>query len=156
MTWSVRSPAFREGERIPVEHTCDGADRSPPLMWSDPPSGTRSVALIMDDPDAPGGSWVHWVLYNLPPESQELPAGVAQEPTLPTGAVQGLNDFRRVGYGGPCPPPGSSHRYVTTLYALDGRLELPPRATKARLEQAMAGRILGQARVMGRYRRAAR
>ena len=153
MTWRLSSSAFRNGERIQKQYSCEGANVSPPLAWSEPPEGTQSLALTVDDPDAPRGTWVHWVLYNLLPHTQGLPEHVPQDVTLPNGALQGVNDFGQVGYGGPCPPPGAPHRYVFTLYALDAKIQLPPRATKAQFEQAMQGHLLAQARLIGRYQR---
>lgn len=149
----LTSPAFAENQPIPLQHTCDGADISPVLQWRDAPDATESFALICDDPDAPAGTWVHWVLYGLPAETQGLPAHVATDDTLPDGARQGVNDFGRVGYGGPCPPPGKPHRYYFKLYALDTVLTLKPRATKADLLQAMQGHILAEAHIMGTYQR---
>lgn len=153
MKLTVTSTAFREGQPIPAKYTCQGADVSPPLAWEAPPEGTQSLALICDDPDAPVGTWVHWVLYALPPGTRQLPEHVPAHETLPDGARQGVNDFRRVGYGGPCPPPGRPHRYFFKVYALDRALELPPRATKAQLLQAMAGHILAEGQLMGTYQR---
>ncbi|GIX49181.1 MAG: UPF0098 protein [Candidatus Tectimicrobiota bacterium] len=153
MAFSLQSSAFAPGATIPKKYTCDGPDVSPPLRWSDPPAGTKSFALIMDDPDAPVGTWVHWVLYDLPPTLRELPEDVPKTETLASGAKQGLNDFRRVGYGGPCPPRGPAHRYFFKLYALDSALQLAPRATKKQVEAAMAGHVLAQAELMGRYQR---
>lgn len=153
MTFSLSSSAFRGGERIPKPYTCEGADFSPPLTWTEPPPDTKSFALIVDDPDAPVGTWVHWVLYNLPADARELPEHLPNDRELTNGALQGMNDFRRPGYGGPCPPPGPSHRYVFKLYALDTRLSLPPGASKAQLERAMEGHLLGQAQLIGRYQR---
>lgn len=153
MAFELESPAFAPGSPIPVTHTCDGPDRSPPLRWSDPPAGTKGFALIMDDPDAPAGTWVHWVLYGLAATLRELPEGVPARDTVPGLGAQGLNDFRRVGYGGPCPPRGPAHRYFFKLYALDTALTLPPRQTKAQVLKAIEGHILGQAELMGRYQR---
>lgn len=153
MAFELSSPAFSAGGDIPAKHTCDGPDRSPVLRWSGAPSGTKEFALIVDDPDAPVGTWVHWVLYGVAPTVRELPEGVAPRDTLPGVGTQGVNDFRKVGYGGPCPPPGPAHRYFLKLYALDAELKLPPRKTKADLLKAMEGHILGQAELMGRYRR---
>jgi len=150
----LTSPAFADGTPIPEQFTCDGADVSPALQWTEAPAGTRSFALICDDPDAPVGTWVHWVIYHLPATATELPEMVAPTAELPDGARQGLNDFRRVGYGGPCPPPGRPHRYFFKLYALDLEPDLRPRATKADLLRAMQGHILGQAQLMGTYQRA--
>ena len=153
MTWRLSSSVFRDGEHLPKSYSCEGADVSPPLAWIEPPPGTKNLALIVDDPDAPGRTWVRWVLYNLPSQTPGLPEHVPNETTLQTGAFQGVNDFGHVGYGGPCPPPGAPHRYVFTLYALDEPVILPPRAIKAQLEQAMTGHILAQARLIGLYKR---
>lgn len=151
----IMSGAFHEGDRIPSRHTCDGPDLSPPLEWSESPPGTKAWALICDDPSAPRGTWVHWVLYDLPGESSALPEGVPAEDTLPElgGARQGRNDFGRIGYGGPCPPAGKPHRYFFKLYALDAPLELEPGARKADVEQALKGHVLGGARLVGLYGR---
>ncbi len=152
-TMQLTSPAFAEGQSIPRKYTCDGADISPALQWRGVPVPTRSVALICDDPDAPAGTWVHWVLYGLPAEMRELPADMPTAETLPNGARQGMNDFGRIGYGGPCPPPGKPHRYFFKLYALDTTLPLMPRATRADLVQAMEGHVLAEAQAMGIYQR---
>jgi hypothetical protein len=149
----LHSSAFAQGGTIPKKYTCDGPDLSPSLRWTAPPAGTKSLALIMDDPDAPVGTWVHWVLYQLPAATRELPEGIPTTKTLTNGARQGINDFRRIGYGGPCPPRGPAHRYFFKLYALDTELQLQPRATKRQLEAAMQGHILAQTELMGRYRR---
>ena len=154
MAFILTSAAFKDGAPIPGKYTCDGVDVSPPLTWSGAPAGTRSVALIADDPDAPGGTWVHWVLYNLPAEVSELPENIAKVESLDLGgARQGRNDFRRPGYGGPCPPPGPAHRYFFKLYALDTRLELKAGAQKKDVEAAMEGHVLGSAQLMGTYAR---
>ncbi len=153
MAFELQSSAFTTGEQIPVKHTCDGADASPQLRWADPPPNTRSFALIMDDPDAPGGTWVHWVLYAIVATVHDLPEGVATRNSVAGVGIQGMNDFQRVGYGGPGPPPGPAHRYVFKLYALDSDLRLPARKTKAELLKAMDGHILAQAELMGRYQR---
>jgi len=152
MTIQVTSQAFAEGEMIPEKYTCDGNDISPPLSWSGVPEGTKSLALIGDDPDAPMGTWVHWVLYNLPPDVVGIPENVPPHETLENGAKQGMTDFRRIGYGGPC-PPGGTHRYFFKLYALDTLLELDAGATKKELLDAMEGHTLGEGQLMGRYRR---
>jgi len=149
----LQSSAFADGSPIPKQHTADGADVSPPLAWSDVPAGTQFFALICDDPDAPRGTWVHWVLFNLPADAVLLPEGVPTAKTLPKGAKQGTNDFGKIGYGGPSPPRGKPHRYFFKLYALDGFLKLAEGATKAQLEQAMTGHILEQAQWMGTYQR---
>lgn len=149
----LESSAFSSNGDIPSRFTCDGQDISPPLAWSDLPEGTKSLALIVDDPDAPDPAapkrtWVHWVLYNLPPTL----AGLPEAATLPSGAAEGLNDWKRTGYGGPCPPMGR-HRYIHKLYALDTVLPDLKRPDKARLEQAMQGHILAEARLIGLYQR---
>ena len=153
MSFSLQSSAFSQGADIPRKFTCDGPDLSPALTWSEPPAGTRSLALIADDPDAPVGVWVHWVLYDLPATVRELHEGVAKKDVLDNGARQGRNDFGRIGYGGPCPPPGRAHRYFFKMYALDSPTELKPGATRAELEQAMKGHVLAEGELMGRYKR---
>lgn len=151
----LTSPAFADGGPIPRAHTCDGADVSPPLAWSGTPDGTAEFALIVDDPDAPGGSFVHWVLYALPASTTNLPSGfpTERETTQPVTARQGTNGFRRVGYSGPCPPRGPAHHYVFRLYALDAALPAPPGATKEVLLRAIHGHGLGQAELVGTYGR---
>jgi len=157
MAFLLTSAALKDGATIPGKYTCDGVDVSPPLAWSGAPAGTRGLALIADDPDAPGGTWVHWVLYNLPAEVSELPENIAKVESLDLGgARQGRNDFRRPGYGGPCPPPGPAHRYFFKLYALDTRLELKAGAQKKDVEAAMEGHVLGSAQLMGTYARSKR
>lgn len=155
MALTISSTAFPAGGTIPVRHTCDGEDVSPDLAWTEPPPGTRSFALIVDDPDAPVGTWVHWVLYDVPAGARSVPAAVPKTETLaePAGAKQGRNDFGRIGWGGPCPPRGSRHRYFFRLYALDCLLELPPGATRGELDRAMRGHVLAQAEVHGTYAR---
>lgn len=153
MALSITSDAFDEGESIPTRYTCDGADVSPPVRWTVVPEKTRSLALIADDPDAPAGTWVHWVIYGISPDRQELPEDVPPSHEVMGGARQGENDFRNPGYGGPCPPPDGAHRYFFKLYALDGDPGLEAGATKPELLDAMEGHVLAEARVMGRYRR---
>ena len=153
MSIELTSTAFQPGATIPTQYTGDGADRSPPLRWSEPPAGTKSLALICDDPDAPRGTWVHWVLFDLPARTRELEEGVAATETLPSGAKQGKNDFGNAGYGGPAPPKGKPHRYFFKLYALDVAVDLPPGATKARLLDAMKGHILAEGQLVGTYGR---
>jgi Raf kinase inhibitor-like YbhB/YbcL family protein len=148
----LKSAAFQAGDLIPAKYTCDGEDMSPPLNWSDPPAGTQSFALISDDPDAPVGTWVHWVIWNIPASARALDENLPKTASLPNGVRQGTTDFRRVGYGGPCPPSGT-HRYFFKLYALDTTLTLPASTTKKDLEKAMHGHILGQPELMGKYRR---
>lgn len=150
--FALTSPVFTHESPIPDKYTCDGEDISPPLRWSDPPAATQSFALIMDDPDAPAGTWVHWVLYNLPAESRTLPEAIPAEAQLSDGSRHGKNSWRRFGYGGPC-PPGGTHRYFFKLYALDTSLALEGDVTKERLLQAMEGHILAQTELMGTYKR---
>ena len=153
MRITITSPAFTQGSPIPAKYTCDGQDVSPPLKWSGMPAGTLGLVLICDDPDAPAGTWVHWILYNLPPMPTELTERVPAEEVLTEGTRQGLNDFKRVGYGGPCPPQGKPHRYSFKLYALDVELDLKPKASKAQVVAAMQGHILAEGELMGTYQR---
>ncbi len=153
MTLRLTTTAFPNGGAIPEKFTCDGPDVSPLLAWSEPPARTQAFALIMDDPDAPAGTWVHWVIYDLPAAANGLPENVPKQPELENGAHQGRNDFRKTGYGGPCPPAGKPHRYFFRLYALDSATRLKPGASKAELEKAMKGHILAQAELMGQYGR---
>lgn len=150
----LSTSAFLPRGDIPAKFTCDGSDVSPGLRWTAPPDGTQSFALVMEDPDAPRRTWVHWVLYDLPGSERELPEGVSPEEMLPSGARQGRNDLRKIGYGGPCPPAGAAHRYYFRLYALDTTLELRANATRADVDRVMHGHILARAELMGRYRRA--
>jgi Raf kinase inhibitor-like YbhB/YbcL family protein len=152
MTLEITSSAFSNGEMIPARYTCDGSDVSPDLSWRGVPNTAKSLALICDDPDAPMGTWVHWVLFNIPAEAVGLPAEISSSATLENGARHGKNDFRRLGYGGPC-PPGGTHRYFFKLYALDTELKLDSGITKAQLVEAMQGHILVEAQLMGRYKR---
>ena len=153
MSIQLTSSAFADGSPIPSKYTCDGNDTSPPLKWSGVPQGTKSLALICDDPDAPAGIWVHWVMYNIPATVTELPEGVPTGDAVLGSARQGVNDFRRIGYGGPCPPRGNPHRYYFKLYALDTELALKPKATKKDVVDAMQGHILAEGQLMGTYRR---
>jgi Raf kinase inhibitor-like YbhB/YbcL family protein len=153
MSLKLSSTAFQPEGDIPSKYTCSGADVSPALSWTDPPAGTESFALIADDPDAPVGIWVHWVAYDLPANARQLPEAVPKTDAIPGGGVQGQNDFRKTGYGGPCPPPGKPHRYYFKLYALDGKLDLKPGTTKKDVERAMQGHILAQGELMGRFKR---
>ena len=148
----IKSPAFVPGGKIPGKYTCDGMDISPPLTWTSGPEGTKTFALICDDPDAPMGTWVHWVLFNLPADITEFHENVPPEKELESGAKQGMNDFRKIGYGGPC-PPGGVHRYFFKLYALDTEINLEAGATKAELLKAMEGHILAEGQIIGRYER---
>jgi len=159
MPLALTSDAFENGKEIPAVYTCEGKDVSPGLTWSGAPSAARSLALIVDDPDAPDPAaprmvWVHWVLYNIPPSAKGLPQAVTPE-SLPAGTSQGRNDWGRTGYGGPCPPTGR-HRYFFKLYALDSLLSNLDRPTKAQLEAAMQGHIVAQATLMGTYQRSRR
>jgi Raf kinase inhibitor-like YbhB/YbcL family protein len=147
------SAAFQPGADIPRKYTCDAEDTSPPLRWANAPSATKSFALIADDPDAPGGTWVHWVIYDLPAETKDLAEGATKTDVLASGAKQGVNDFRKVGYGGPCPPAGAAHRYYFKLYALDAATGLKPRATKQQVLEAIKGHVVGEAELIGRYKR---
>ncbi|MFQ5928048.1 MAG: YbhB/YbcL family Raf kinase inhibitor-like protein [Terriglobia bacterium] len=153
MAFQLKTSAFQPKGEIPRKYTCDGPDVSPPLTWTEPPQGTQSFSLIVDDPDAPVGTWVHWVLYDLPASLRELAEGIPKDGELPNGAKQGRNDFQKIGYGGPCPPPGSAHRYFFKLYALDAKTNLKPGATKGELLRTMEGHILAQAELVGRYKR---
>ncbi|HEX9767714.1 MAG TPA: YbhB/YbcL family Raf kinase inhibitor-like protein [Kiloniellales bacterium] len=154
MPLALVSPAFTDQGEIPRRYTCEGEDVSPPLSWSGVPDGTKSFALIVDDPDAPDPkaprmTWVHWVLYNLPADTRELPEAIDPE-ALPPGTEEGQNDWKNLGYGGPCPPIGR-HRYFHKLYALDTRLANLGAATKTKLEAAMQGHILARADLVGTY-----
>jgi hypothetical protein len=153
MAMAISTTSFPHDGDIPKKFTCDGADISPELSWSGTPSGTQSFTLIADDPDAPVGTWTHWVLYDLPATTTSLAEGVSKVDELGSGGRQGRNDFRKIGYGGPCPPPGKPHRYFFKLYALDAQLNLKPGATKQEVEQAMQGHVLAQAELMGKYKR---
>jgi len=149
----ITSSAFQSGGAIPVKYTCEGEDISPPLAWSGVPNGTKSLALICDDPDAPAGTWVHWVLYDLPATASALSEKFPTAATLPNGAKQGTNDFGKTGYGGPCPPPGKAHRYFFKLYALDAEVSVKTAATKQDLLRAMEHHILGEGQLIGTYQR---
>ncbi len=153
MALRISSTAFEEGQRVPILHTCAGQDLSPALVWTGVPQGTRSLALFCDDPDAPIGTWVHWVVFNIPADSTGLAQGIPREPKLADGTVQGKNSWKRVGYNGPCPPPGKPHRYVFKLYALDALLSLDANAAERDVVAAMRGHILAEAQVIGTYGR---
>ena len=146
------SKAFESKDIIPPQFTCDGQNISPPLSWSPPPANTKSLALICEDPDAPGKTWVHWVVYNLPSSTLCLPEAVPARSKIPGGGFQGINDFKKLSYGGPCPPEGT-HRYFFKLYALDQMLDLQPGASKAELEVAMKDHIIEREELMGYYSR---
>jgi len=153
MALELTSPAFRDGEMIPVQYTGDGRDASPPLSWNDTPPGTRSLAVVCEDPDAPRGTFTHWVVFNLPAETRQLDEGFAGGETLPAGAAQGKNGFGKLGYGGPAPPPGKPHRYIFKLFALDEPLGLRPGASRDELLAAMSGHVVAQAQLTGKYGR---
>jgi len=153
MAFSVSSASFRSGGEIPTKFTCDGNDISPALAWTGPPAGTQSFALIVDDPDAPAGTFTHWVLYDLPAQTTALGEGVSKVDEVPTGGRQGRNGFRKIGYGGPCPPPGKPHHYFFKLYALDRMLNLQPGSSKEEIARAMESHILATAELIGTYRR---
>lgn len=149
----LSSPAFGPGELIPERYTGNGEDISPELFWDSVPAGVASFALVCSDPDAPMGTFIHWVVYNIPGSARRLPEGIASNEELVDGARQGVNSFQRIGYNGPKPPMGKPHRYFFRLYALDTVLDLPPGAAAGRLQSAMAGHILAVGELMGRYGR---
>ena len=153
MSFAVKTTAFSEGGVIPKKYTCDGADLSPELTWADAPERTQSLALIADDPDAPVGTWTHWLIWNIPAKTTNLAQGIPKNENLDDGARQGKNDFKRIGYGGPCPPPGKPHRYFFKLHALDAMLDVKAGASRNELERAMKGHVLSQAELMSRYGR---
>ena len=148
----VTSTAFKEGQSIPRQYTCDGVNISPPLEWNGTPKSAKTIGIIADDPDAPSGTWVHWVVYNLPAENIGLVENLPLTEDLKAGGFQGKNDFQKIGYGGPCPPSGT-HRYFFKVYALDNELPLKAGATKAEVEKAMQGHIVAQGQLMGTYSR---
>lgn len=150
---SISADEFKQGDNIPDKFTCNGRDISPSLSWKGIPAGTKSIALIMDDPDATRGTFTHWVLYNIPAETLKLPESMPHDQTLTDGSMQGISDYGRSDYGGPCPPPGKPHRYYFKVYALDTKLNLPPGASKEQVENAMKGHILAQGELMGKYQR---
>ena len=153
MPFALKTTAFADGAGIPKKYTCDGADDSPDLSWNDAPAGTQSFALIADDPDAPVGTWTHWIIWNIPAQTTSLPEGVPKVDKSGDGTHQGKNDFKRIGYGGPCPPSGKPHRYFFRLYALDTKLDLKAGASRSELEHAMKGHVLSQTSLKGTYGR---
>lgn len=153
MSFVLKSSAFRNGGEISSRQSCTGNDMSPPLQWGDAPDNTRSFALIADDPDAPGGTFTHWLVWNLPARVSSLPEGVRAQAALQDGVCQGRNDFGRFGYAGPCPPPGRTHRYFFRLYALDAMLNLRGGSGRSELERAARGHVLSRATWMGTFRR---
>ena len=150
---TVKSTAFAHGGTIPSRYSCSGKNVSPALQWERIPSGTRSICLICDDPDAPAGTWVHWVMFDIPDSARGLPEGVPQGQAITAGARQGKNDFGNLGYGGPCPPPGRAHRYFFRVYALDKVLGLKPGISRADLDEAMKGHILARGELLGTFQR---
>lgn len=150
---TISSTAFEDGKMIPKVYTCDGEDRSPNIKWNEPPPGTKSFALICEDPDAPAGTWIHWVIFNIPDTTRELAAGFPDAAEFPGEIRQGRNDFGRIGYGGPCPPSGKPHRYFFRIFALDQMLNLPPGSDRKELDQAMENHILSNGHLMGKYKR---
>ena len=153
MSFAVKTTAFVGGAGIPKKYTCDGTDISPALAWNDAPAGTQSFALIADDPDAPVGTWTHWIIWNIPAETMALPESVPKVGESGDGALQGKNDFKRIGYGGPCPPPGKPHRYFFKLYALNAKLDVKAGASRSELERAMKGHVVSETELMGTYGR---
>ncbi len=153
VNFTIASSSFSDGAAIPRKFTCDGENVSPELSWTSIPAGAKSLALITEDPDAPAGTWTHWVLFDLPADTRQLPEGVAASAELPNGAKQGRNDFGKMGYGGPCPPPGKAHRYFFKLYALSSHPEIQAGASKQELLHAMEGYILAQTEMVGTYQR---
>ena len=153
MELELKSSCFRENGLIAKHYTCDGDDVSIPLHWNDPPAGTRSFTLMVEDPDAPSGLWVHWLLYDLPPDVRRLEEGIPTDPILENGAKQGINDFREVGYRGPCPPRGPAHRYMFKIHAVDVVTQLKPKATRQQLLQAIENHVLAQSTLTGLYKR---
>ena len=146
-------PAFSNGAAIPIVHTCDGDDFSPPLAWEGIPDSAKSICLVCDDPDAPGGTWVHWILFNLPDSVKQFPEALPKTEVTFYGARQGLNDFGRMGYWGPCPPPGKAHRYFFRIYALDIMLPLAAGIHRSTLDSAMTTHVLGSGEMFGSYKR---
>jgi Raf kinase inhibitor-like YbhB/YbcL family protein len=151
-TIKITSAAFGQMQPIPPQYTCDGADISPPLSWSGLPAAAKSLVLIADDPDAPAGTWVHWVLYDLPPTIDRLPENIPKTDTLAGGGKQGKTDFNRIGWGGPC-PPGGTHRYFFKIYALDTMLNLSAGKTRTEIEKAIKGHVLAKGELAGTYKR---
>lgn len=148
----LTTSAFSEGSAIPKQYSCDGEDISPPLAWQDVPAGAESFVLIADDPDAPGGTWVHWVIYDIPERARELQENYPKQEVDSDGSRQGINDFKKIGYGGPC-PPGGTHRYFFKLYALDTTLDAEAGLSKAEILERMENHVLDEAQLMGTYSR---
>ena len=153
MSFVLKTTAFSGGGEIPSRFTCAGVNLSPALTWSGVPAEAHALALIVDDPDAPMGNWTHWLIWNIPAQATSLPEGVPAAEVLDNGARQGRNDFGKIGYGGPCPPPGRAHRYFFKLYALDKRLEVKAGATRRELEAAITSHVLSRTELIGTFRR---
>lgn len=153
MPFQMTSTSFQHEKEIPAKYTCKGADVSPDLAWAGLPPGTQTLALIVDDPDAPDGTWVHWVIWNIPPTVHVLHEGFPKDAEMNDGTRQGKNDFGKAGYNGPCPPPGGPHRYFFHLFAVNAKLDLKPGASRADLDQALAGKVLSQTELMGKFKR---
>ena len=154
MSFAIKTAAFTNGGEIPRKYTCSGENVSPALSWAETPLQARSLALICDDPDAPGGTWTHWIVWNIPAQTSSLPEAVAaSQETIAGGARQGKNDFGRIGYGGPCPPPGKPHRYFFRLFALGAMLDVKPGASRSEMESAMKPHVLARAEWMGLFKR---
>lgn len=153
MSLSLDSSSFSSGGDIPKQFTCDGPDRSPQLSWTDPPPQTKSFALLVDDPDAPAGNWNHWAIWDIPANIHSLPEGIKKDRRLADGSEQGMNDFHKAGYNGPCPPAGKPHRYHFKLFALDTKMTLNSEAGKPEMEKAMKGHILAQSELIGSYKK---
>jgi len=149
----ITSSAFEEGKPIPAKYSCDGKDVSPPLRWTGVPSTAKTLALTVDDPDAPVGDWFHWIVYNLPVSTTELTEGLPKFENLPKGGKQAMNDFKRLGYGGPCPPVGKPHRYFFKLYALDVQFNLPANTDGKQFMNALTNHVVAQTGIMGTYQR---
>jgi Raf kinase inhibitor-like YbhB/YbcL family protein len=152
-TLTLKSPAFVKGQSIPAQYTCDGKDVSPEVSWANVPDGTKSFALIIDDPDAGSNPWVHWVIFNIPKNQRMLKKDLPAKKELKSGALQGVNDFKNIGFGGPCPPKGPAHQYVMKLYALNSKLDLKAGVTKAQMIKAMKGHIIEKAVLKAKYKR---
>lgn len=153
MSFKLTTSGFVAGDTIPGQYTCEGSDQSAALQWNGAPQGTVTFAVVMHDPDAPAGDWVHWVAWDIPATSHGIPANLPRQEQLADGIRQGRNDFHKIGYNGPCPPPGKAHRYFFHVYAVDERLDLAPGATRAQLDSALKGHVLAEAEYMGTYRR---
>lgn len=153
MTIAIASEIISDGSKIPLKYTCDDGDISPPLIWDLIPENTESFAILCEDPDAPGGTFIHWILFNIPPDTKELPAGIKEEKKLDNGAIHGQNDFGRLGYGGPCPPSGTEHRFIFKIFALDTMLNLKSGISINQFSNAIQGHVLDKGELIGMYGR---